>query len=384
MEALHPAIRSREVDNGNGLSMHLMEVGFEEPDRPLVLLLHGFPELAYSWRNVMLPLADAGYHVVAPDQRGYGRTTGWNSDYNGDLPSFAIGNLVRDVLGLVWALGRRHVLAVVGHDFGSPVAAYCALMRPDVFRSVVMMSAPFAGPPPPTAMLEGITPLCDGEAVQSEPEVHCALAVLERPRKHYQCYYSTPEANDDMRHCTQGVHDFLRAYFHYKSADWSGNQPFRLNAWSADELEKLPTYYVMDLDSDMAQTVAPYMPSAEAVADCGWLSETELEVYSGEFGRTGFQGGLQWYRCATSETENNTLRLWAGRTIDVPSLFIAGQNDWGVYQKPGAFEVMQASACTRMEGCHLVAGAGHWVQQEQPGEVSRLLSGFLECQKSGS
>ena len=187
-----------------------------------------------------------------------------------------------------------------------------------------------------------------------------------------------------MRHCTQGVHDFLRAYFHYKSADWSGNQPFRLNAWSADELEKLPTYYVMDLDSDMAQTVAPYMPSAEAVADCGWLSETELEVYSGEFGRTGFQGGLQWYRCATSETENNTLRLWAGRTIDVPSLFIAGQNDWGVYQKPGAFEVMQASACTRMEGCHLVAGAGHWVQQEQPGEVSRLLSGFLECQKSGS
>ena len=97
MEALHPAIRSREVDNGNGLSMHLMEVGFEEPDRPLVLLLHGFPELAYSWRNVMLPLADAGYHVVAPDQRGYGRTTGWNSDYNGDLPSFAIGNLVRDV-----------------------------------------------------------------------------------------------------------------------------------------------------------------------------------------------------------------------------------------------------------------------------------------------
>ena len=153
---------------------------------------------------------------------------------------------------------------------------------------------------------------------------------------------------------------------------------------SADELEKLPTYYVMDLDSDMAQTVAPYMPSAEAVADCGWLSETELEVFSGEFGRTGFQGGLQWYRCATSETENNTLQLWAGRTIDVPSLFIAGQNDWGVYQKPGAFEVMQASACTRMEGCHLVAGAGHWVQQEQPGEVSRLLSGFLECQKSGS
>src|SRR5882762_162104 len=144
---LAPGIRSGFVRNINGVDMHVLEAGFEAEGRPLILLLHGFPELAYSWRKVMLPLAAAGFHVVAPDQRGYGRTTGWDADYDGDLSAFRILNIVRDALGLVFALGHRSVAAVVGHDFGSPVAAYCALARPDVFRSVVMMSAPFAGTP---------------------------------------------------------------------------------------------------------------------------------------------------------------------------------------------------------------------------------------------
>src|SRR6185503_8113486 len=96
---------------------------------------------------VMVPLAAAGYHVVAPDQRGYGRTTGWSADYDGDLSPFRMLNLVRDVLGLIAALGYRSVHAVVGHDFGSPVAAWSTLIRPDIFRSMVLMSAPFAGPP---------------------------------------------------------------------------------------------------------------------------------------------------------------------------------------------------------------------------------------------
>ncbi len=116
-------IRSRFVENINGLTMHVLEAGFEGRERPCVLLLHGFPEIAYSWRKVMLPIASAGFHVVAPDQRGYGRTTGWDGDYDGDVGSFRILNLVRDSLGLVPALGYRSVAAVVGHDFGSPVAA---------------------------------------------------------------------------------------------------------------------------------------------------------------------------------------------------------------------------------------------------------------------
>src|ERR1700751_711139 len=144
---LPSSIRSRFVDDINGLSMHVLEAGFESKGRSCVLLLHGFPELAFSWRKVMPALAEAGYHVIAPDQRGYGRTTGWDPAYDGDLHSFRLTNLVRDALGLVSAFGHRSVAAVVGHEFCSPVAAWCALILPDVFLSFVLMSAPFVVPP---------------------------------------------------------------------------------------------------------------------------------------------------------------------------------------------------------------------------------------------
>src|SRR5256885_16660483 len=124
---LPPGVRSRFVPDVGGLRMHVLEAGFETRGRPLVLLLHGFPELAYSWRKVMQPLAAAGFRVVAPDQRGYGRTTGWDPEYDGDLGSFRILNAVRDALGLVSALGDRDVALVAGHDFGASVAAWCAL-----------------------------------------------------------------------------------------------------------------------------------------------------------------------------------------------------------------------------------------------------------------
>ncbi len=366
-------IRTRFVDDINGLTMHVAEAGHETPGRPCVLLLHGFPELAYSWRKVMLPLAAAGYHVIAPDQRGYGRTTGWDNSYDGDLHPFRILNVVRDALGLVFTLGHRSVAAVVGHDFGAPVAAYCALARPDVFRSVVMMSAPFGGPPVlPFGGAEGRS-----NAATAPFAILDDLAALARPRKHYHWYYSTRAADTDMRDAAQGIHAFLRAYYHHKSADWKHNRPFKLAAWSADELAKLPTYYVMDLAKGMAETVAAEMPSAAEIAACRWLSEDELRVYSTEFARTGFQGGLQWYRCRTAGAPNADLTLFSGRTIDVPSCFIAGENDWGVYQKPGDLEQMQTQACTRMLGCHLVPQAGHWVQQEQPERVTELLLQFL-------
>src|SRR5437588_149913 len=144
---LPEGIRSRFVNDVNGLRMHVLEAGFEVKGRPGVLLLHGFPELAYSWRKVMLPIAAAGFHVIVPDRRGYGRTSGWDVRFDDDAAPFATLNQVRDVLGLVSAFGYRSVAAVIGHDFGSPLAAWCSLVRPDAFRSVVMMSAPFAGPP---------------------------------------------------------------------------------------------------------------------------------------------------------------------------------------------------------------------------------------------
>jgi pimeloyl-ACP methyl ester carboxylesterase len=367
---LPAGLRSRRVRAINGLAMHVLEAGFETTGRPALLLLHGFPELAYSWRMVMPALAAAGYHVIAPDQRGYGETRGWDGDYDGDLASFRLPNLVRDALGLVAALGYRAVDAVIGHDFGSPVAAYCALLRPDAFPRVALMSAPFGGPPAlPFDTANGAVP-------KAPPDIDAALAALDPPRKHYQTYYGTRAADGDMRKSAQGIHAFLRAYYHMKSADWAANQPFPLASFTAGELAKMPRYYIMDRDKTMAESVAPAMPSAAAIAACRWLPEDELRVYSAAFARTGFQGGLNWYRCRGGKFTAE-LETYSGLTIDVPACFIAGASDWGIYQVPGALERMATTACTQWRGTHLVDGAGHWVQQEKPEAVSELLLRFL-------
>ncbi len=368
-------IRSRFVHNINSLTIHLLEAGYEDKGRPCLLLLHGFPELAYSWRNQLLPLAQAGFHVVAPDLRGYGRTLGWDDRYDGDLTSFCMLNVVKDVLALSQALGYHHIKAVVGHDYGSSVAAYSTLIRPDVFRSVVLMSAPFAGPPqlPFNTADEAAQP-----NAAPDPDIHAEMANLPRPRKHYQWYFSTREANPNMHQAPQGVHNFLRAYYHHKSADWQQNKPYPLKSWRATELAKMPTYYIMDIDKGMAETVAPEMPSAAEIAACEWLTDEALRVYSTEYERNGFQGGLQSYRCGTGGLSATDLQLFSGRTIDVPACFIAGASDWGVYQRPGGFEHMQNIACTQMKSVDLVDGAGHWVQQEQPQVVVKLLRQFLQ------
>ena len=164
-----------------------------------------------------------------------------------------------------------------------------------------------------------------------------------------------------------------------KSADWAANQPFPLKALTASEWEKLPRYYVMDLDKGMAESVAPEMPSEQQIAACKWLPERELRVYSEEYGRTGFQGGLQGYRANPDERD---LAIFAGRTIDVPSMFIGGRQDWGVYQTPGLLERLEGRLTTQYQGTVLVDGAGHWVQQEQPEAVSGLLIDFLKRNRS--
>jgi pimeloyl-ACP methyl ester carboxylesterase len=180
-----------------------------------------------------------------------------------------------------------------------------------------------------------------------------------------------------MRNCPQGLANFFRAYYHAKSADWKQNQPFPLKARTAEEYAKMPTYYVMDLNRNMAETAAEYMPTAAEVAANRWFTDEDVAVYASEYGRTGFQGGLQGYRRGLEPRNNAELLTFSGRTIDVPSVFISGKSDWGVYQTPGAAEAMRTKACTNMTGFHLVEGAGHWVQQEQPEEVSRRLITFL-------
>ena len=366
-DAVLPAgVRSRLLDDVNGLGVHLLEAG--QSANPCVLLLHGFPELAYSWRHVMSGLADAGFHVVAPDMRGCGRTTGGDSDYDGDLRGYYTLNVVRDALGVIWALGHREVAGVVGHDMGTFPAAWSALIRPDIFRTVTLLSVPFVDPPGPPRTTPAVS--ADFNTASAE------LRELKPPRKRNHTYNTTRSANDDMMHSEQGLHDFLRAYYHCKSADFKANQPHPLADSTAEELAKLPRYYVMDLDKTMPETVAPYMPSPAEIAACRWLTDEDLDVYVTEYERTGFQGGLQWNRVQVGRPDLAELQLFAGRKIDVPSMFIAGRSDWAVYLIPGAFERMPL-VCTRMENCRFVEDAGHWVQQEQPEAVTELLVAFL-------
>lgn len=373
---LPEGVRSRMIQGVNGLDVHILEAGHEGRGRPLALLLHGFPDLAFGWRHLLPILADAGYHVVAPDQRGFGRTTGWVNSYDTPLAPFSLLNMARDALGLVSALGYRRTAMLVGHDFGSPVAAYCALARPDVFPSMVLMSAPFPGPPafpfdtaqPAGHPVQGVTGL---------QQLVADLAALDRPRKHYQHYLSTREANEDMWHPPQGLHAFLRAFYYVKSADWPGNEPHPLKAYAAAEFARMPTYYVMDLETTMPQTVAPFQRAAEALT-CAWLTELELAVYTDEYARTGFQGALQGYRVLADPDLNAELRLFSGKTIDVPSLFVGGEKDWGTYAAPGAIDLMRTTAATRMGGVELIDDAGHWIQQEQPARLGKLLLDFVK------
>ena len=173
------------------------------------------------------------------------------------------------------------------------------------------------------------------------------------------------------------MHDLLRAMYYYKSADWPGNKPFALKAWTASELVKMPTYYIMDRDQGIAETMAVHMPSSAQMAECRWLTEQDLQVYSTEYSRTGFQGGLNSYRILTDSRFDSDLNSFSGRAIDVPAMFIGGASDWGVYQLPGAFEEMQRGACKRLLGVHLTQGAGHWMAEEQPQQVNQLLIDFL-------
>ena len=370
-------IRSRQIANVNGMTVHILEAGYETPGRPAVLLLHGFPELAFSWRKVMPTLAAAGYHVIAPDQRGYGRTIGWDDSYDANPDPFRILNMTRDAIGLVYALGHRSVAMVVGHDAGAPVAAWSALIRPDIFHSVTIMSSPFEGAPSLPFDTANGAPM--PRPAITDDQLDAELAKLNPPRKYYQNYQRTRGANDDMLHAPQGLHAFFRAYYFYKSADYKGNNPHPLKARTAEQMAQIPTYYVMEKDKGMAATVAPFTPPADYIANCKWLTEAEVDVYATEYRRTGFTGALQGYRVRRGSDPKSIgeMHTFSGRTIDVPSQFIAGKSDWGVYQTPGAVDKMRSSACTHMIGFHLLDGAGHWAQQEQPELVSSLLVQFL-------
>jgi len=374
---LPPGVTSRFVDTSpHGLVFHILEslpssLGQTGGKRAnLILLVHGFPEIAYSWRKILPLLAAQGYHAVAFDQRGFGRTF---SRTPLEASSFRPLNLIKDTLRLVHALGYTSVSCIVGHDFGAVTASLCAVARPDFFQSLVLMSHPTKGPPP---LPFGTSP-SSGPArppPPPPPDMERDLSQLARPRKHYKWYYCTPPSNDDMTYPTGApLHTFLRGYFHLKSGDWDGNAPYKLTSWTAGELEKMPRYYIMDLTDNMRQAVARDMDVEDGglvmSRSARWLPDAELAIYVSEYSRTTFQGGLNWYRVQTQPDVASDAQTWSGAVIRVPTVFVAGIRDWGTYQEPGAVEAMEQSKSVQ-EGCYrgtvLVEGAGHWVTQEQP------------------
>ena len=369
IDLLDPIIKSDKVEISTGLNVHYLEASknnYNVSKKPTALLLHGFPELSFSWRKIIPVLAKEGFRVIAPDMRGYGLTTGGNKHYSEDISEYRLLSLATDILSLLSALKIKKIDLLVGHDAGSSVAGLSALIRPDIFKSVVMMSAPYTG-----------APKIESNLLYEDP-IHKDLENLNPPRKHYQWYYSTPEANADMHLDKRSLHKFLRAYYHMKSADWKENNPYELGKWTAQNLAKMPEYYIMKLNHTMVEAVMSEFPKNNNYEN--WLNDIELEVYSNSFFKNSFQPALNWYRCMTSPFQNNDLRVFSNKKIEVPSCFIAGEKDWGIFQKPGALDIMENDLCINYCGRHILKNAGHWVQQENPDDVSKTLLNFFENQ----
>jgi pimeloyl-ACP methyl ester carboxylesterase len=307
----------------NGIRMHLAEQG----SGPLVVLLHGFPELWYSWRHQLGALAEAGYHVVAPDQRGYGQ-----SDRPSDARAYTQLHLVGDVIGLLDALGEQQAV-VVGHDWGAPVAWNTALLRPDRVRGVVGLSVPYR-PRGPVSTLKVFRSRF-GEGF-------------------YQVYFQEPgKAEAELERDVQRT---MR----------------RLLYGASGAVEPPPM--VVPPGSGLLDTLA------ESPALPAWLTPEDLEVFVSEFARTGFSGGLNWYRCIDLSWE--LMAAWQGAPVTRPALYVAGERDVVVSwlgEAPSA-ETLQAAlqpSVPNLRGVQLLPGCGHWTQQERPAEVNAALLEFL-------
>jgi len=214
---LPAGVRARLIQNVNGLTVNILEAGFETPGRPLVLMLHGFPNLAYSWRKVMPAVAAEGYYAVAPDCRGFGRTFGWDDSWDADPQPFLALNMVRDQIALVSALGYRSTAMMVGHDQGSLLAALGALIRPDLFPRLTLLGGGFGGAPSFPFNTANGAPAPRAEFTNAELDAE--YAKLNPPRKGYQDYWASPEAERDMKNVPQGMTNFFRAFYYMKSAD---------------------------------------------------------------------------------------------------------------------------------------------------------------------
>jgi pimeloyl-ACP methyl ester carboxylesterase len=303
----------------NGIQMHIVEAG----EGPLVVLLHGFPEGWYSWRHQLPALAAAGYHAVAPDQRGYGRT-----DRPAEIDRYSMFHLVGDVVGLISALGETSAV-VVGHDWGASVAWNTSLFRPDLVRAVAALSVPLRpriSRPPLDMYRDALGP------------------------GFYQLYFQEPGVAE--RELEKDVRRTMKAILCGESGDAA----------------QVPDLMVTDGGFLGGLQILDPLP--------GWLDETDLDHWTSEFSRTGFAGGLNWYRNINRNWE--LLAPWSGACVTAPALYVVGDRD-DVYQVPGITEFVQGlkKLVPNLSRMVVLDGCGHWTQQERPAEVSAALLEFL-------
>jgi pimeloyl-ACP methyl ester carboxylesterase len=320
-----PEVTHRDIDV-NGLRMHMAECG----SGPLVVLLHGFPESWYSWRHQLEPLAGAGFHVVAPDQRGYGGTTRPEA-----IDKYTLLDLVGDVVGLIAALGAETAI-VVGHDWGAPVAWHTALLRPDKVAGVAGLSVPFTPRTPQSPMASWREAFGD---------------------RFYQVYFQEPgvaeaELEADVRETMRRL--LIGA---------SGDRPA-----PHTETERLP--------AGVLPPGGGFLDVCHATDELpAWLTDEDLDFYASEFSRTGFAGGLNWYRNQDRNWE--LLAPWQGAVVTPSALFVAGTRD-PVVDFPGMDRLLPnlRMFVPNLLDSVLIDGAGHWTQQERPDELSERLVAF--------
>jgi len=313
-------ITDRTVET-NGIRLHIAEAGAG----PLVLFLHGWPESWYSWRHQLPAVAAAGFHAVAPDVRGYG-----DSDKPGAIEAYSMRTMVADYVGLLDALGEPTAV-VVGHDWGAPMAYHCALLAPERFRAVVGMSVPYTGRP-------------------SAPPLE-TFAQIFKDSFFYIDYFQ--QAGVAEKELEADVRRSMKLILYAASADAPPAPGFAGKPKGAGLLDGM---------TDPATLPA-------------WLTEADLDVYAGEFAKSGFRGPINRYR--NMDRDWHELPQLAGAHIKQPCLFVAGEKDGVIAMNPQGIETMKAN-CDDMRGVVMIPGAGHWTQQERPTETNAALMSFLK------
>ncbi len=312
-----PGVRQRRV-GANGICLNIAEAG----EGPLVLLLHGFPESWYSWRHQFAPLAAAGYHVVAPDMRGYGK-----SDKPEAISAYNQVEVVNDIVGLVSALGEETAV-VIGHDWGAPTAWAAALNHPRIFRAVGALSVPFI-PRSPVAPMAAMRAAFQGQFF-------------------YQLYFFEP-----------GV-----AEAEFEADIRTSLKKFLVMAGGETDLSMLPPKAAGD---DLLSS----LPDPDTLPP--WLTEADLDFYAGEFARSGMRGPLNYYR---NHDLTWSLTEGAPKEIGQPAFFLAGANDGVIMMAAAALQAMPEHV-KDLRINRLIPGVGHWTQQEAPDAVNETILEFL-------